>query len=188
MSQLTVGKHWSELPEPYTRSNSSMRRTLFIHIHDLVLRKHLEKRFDMCGGVKVLTSVATTVHRHGNNLLALVPTFSQYFNMDEEPQSMLHFSAICVCVSLRKHVSYTWKGVLIRLTSVSKMWTPSCWWRRMKERRVCSRAGSVTLLRKRSRYAVVVSTSSSVSFIEEGGQRVGQTTEQLQTSRQRRIW
>lgn len=57
----------------------------------------------------------------------------------------------------------TWKGVLMRLTRVSRMWTPSCWWRRMKERRVCSRAGSETLLRKRSRYAVVAITSSSVS-------------------------
>lgn len=36
----------------------------------------------------------------------------------------------------------------------------------MKERKVCSRAGSVTLLRKRSRYAVVVITSSRVSFTE----------------------
>lgn len=43
----------------------------------------------------------------------------------------------------------------------------------MKERKVCSRAGSVTLLRKRSRYAVVVITSSRVSFIEIGEQSVG---------------
>lgn len=42
----------------------------------------------------------------------------------------------------------------------------------MKERKVCSRAGSVTLLRKRSRYAVVVITSSSVSFIKKGEQSV----------------
>lgn len=65
----------------------------------------------------------------------------------------------------------TWKGVLIRLTSVSKMWTPSCWWSRMKERRVCSSAGSVTLLRNRSRYAVVVITSSRVSCTQAGGQQ-----------------
>lgn len=67
----------------------------------------------------------------------------------------------------------TWKGVLIRLTSVSKMCTLSCWWRRMKERKVWSRAGSVTLLRKRSRYAVVVITSSRVSFTERREDRVG---------------
>lgn len=93
---------------------------------------------------------------------------------------------VCVCVFKRIHVhwgsSYTWKGVLIRLTSVSKMWTLSCWWRRMKERKVCSSAGSVTLLRKRSRYAVVVITSSRVSLIEAGGQSVGsyyRTTEHI---------
>lgn len=43
----------------------------------------------------------------------------------------------------------------------------------MKERKVCSRAGSVTLLRKRSRYAVVVITSSSVSFTDRMTGRVG---------------
>lgn len=78
---------------------------------------------------------------------------------------------MCVCVlkfTVHCGLSYTWKGVLIRLTSVSKIWTLSCWCRRMKERKVCSSAGSVTLLRKRSRYAVVVITSSRVSFIETG--------------------
>lgn len=82
---------------------------------------------------------------------------------------------------------FTWKGVLIRLTSVSKMCTLSCWWRRMKERKVCSKAGSVTLLRKRSRYAVVVITSSSVSFREwrtgrVGGHNVELVLDQLQHS------
>lgn len=43
----------------------------------------------------------------------------------------------------------------------------------MKERKVCSRAGSVTLLRKRSRYAVVVITSSNVSFTDKRTGRVG---------------
>ncbi|KAF3852481.1 hypothetical protein F7725_005836 [Dissostichus mawsoni] len=62
-------------------------------------------------------------------------------------------------------------GVLMRLTRVSRMWTLSCRWRRMKERKVCSRAGSDTALRKRSRYAVVVITSSRVSFTEGGSLR-----------------
>lgn len=43
----------------------------------------------------------------------------------------------------------------------------------MKERKVCSRDGSVTLLRKRSRYAVVVITSSNVSFTDRTKGRVG---------------
>ena len=38
----------------------------------------------------------------------------------------------------------------------------------MKERKVCSRAGSDAVLRKRSRYAVVVITSSRVSCTETG--------------------
>lgn len=46
----------------------------------------------------------------------------------------------------------------------------------MKERKVCSRAGSDTLLRKRSRYAVVVITSSRVSFTEPGRREHGVKT------------
>lgn len=61
----------------------------------------------------------------------------------------------------------TWNGVLMRLTRVSKMWTLSCRCSRIKERKVCSSAGSDTVLRKRSRYAVVVITSSRVNFTEE---------------------
>lgn len=93
----------------------------------------------------------------------------------------MYFSAICVCVRVcvfwdstcQSGFVSTWKGVLIRLTSVSKMWTLSCWWRRMKERNVWSRAGSVMLFRKRSRYAVVVITSSRVSFTGWGEDRAG---------------
>lgn len=44
------------------------------------------------------------------------------------------------------------------------MCTLSWRWRRMKLRKVCSSAGSVTDLRNRSRYAVVVITSSRVSY------------------------
>lgn len=64
----------------------------------------------------------------------------------------------------------TRKGVLILLVSVSRMWTFSCWCSRMKRRKICRRAGSEMLRRKRSRYAVVVMTSSTVTC--------GQTTEQ----------
>lgn len=52
----------------------------------------------------------------------------------------------------------------------------------MKERNVWSRAGSVMLLRKRSRYAVVVITSSRVSFKEWGEDRADvQITKQRNT-------
>lgn len=61
-------------------------------------------------------------------------------------------------------VCVTWKGVLILLTSVSSTCTLSCVCSRMKDRKVCRRAGSETDRRKRSRYAVVVITSSTVSY------------------------
>ena len=57
----------------------------------------------------------------------------------------------------------TRKGVLIRLVRVSRMWTFSCWCSRMKRRKISSSAGSEMLRRKRSKYAVVVMTSSTVT-------------------------
>lgn len=45
----------------------------------------------------------------------------------------------------------TWKGVLTRLTSVSRMCTLSCVCSRMKDRKVWRRAGSGTERRNRSR-------------------------------------
>lgn len=58
----------------------------------------------------------------------------------------------------------TRKGVLIRLVRVSRMWTFSCWCSRMKRRKISRSAGSEMLRRKRSRYAVVVMTSSTVTW------------------------
>lgn len=57
----------------------------------------------------------------------------------------------------------TRNGVLIRLVRVSRMWTFSCWCKRIKRRKISRRAGSEILRRKRSRYAVVVMTSSTVT-------------------------
>ena len=54
--------------------------------------------------------------------------------------------------------------MLTRLTSVSRMCTLSCVCSRMKDRKVCRRAGSGMERRNRSRYAVVVITSSTVSY------------------------
>ena len=79
----------------------------------------------------------------------------------------------------------TWKGVLTLLTSVSRMCTLSCVCSRMKDRKVWRRAGSGMERRKRSRYAVVVITSSRVSCTEGGGR--GELLEQTKTSWQRRI-
>lgn len=60
----------------------------------------------------------------------------------------------------------TWKGVLTLLTSVSRMCTLSCVCSRMKDRKGCRRAGSGMERRKRSRYAVVVITSSTVNYTQ----------------------
>ena len=67
------------------------------------------------------------------------------------------------CVTSRDQC-VTWKGVLTLDTSVSRSWTLSCVCSSMKERKVWRRAGSDTERRKRSRYAVVVITSSSVHY------------------------
>lgn len=34
MSTLTDGKHWWELPEPLTQSDSNVKNTLLIHVND----------------------------------------------------------------------------------------------------------------------------------------------------------
>lgn len=57
----------------------------------------------------------------------------------------------------------TRNGVLILLVSVSRIWTFSCRCSKIKRRKILRRAGSETLRKKRSRYAVVVITSSTVT-------------------------
>lgn len=72
-----------------------------------------------------------------------------------------------ICLSYKfpsSEVLLTRNGVLIRLVRVSKMWTFSCWCNRIKRRKISSNAGSEMLRRKRSRYAVVVMTSSTVTW------------------------
>ena len=79
-------------------------------------------------------------------------------------QNKLSWNLFWVIKSLPSGALLTRNGVLIRLVRVSRMWTFSCWCKRIKRRKISSSAGSEILRRKRSRYAVVVITSSTVTW------------------------
>lgn len=82
----------------------------------------------------------------------------------------------------------TRNGVLIRLVRVSRICTFSCWCNRIKRRKISSSAGSEMLRRKRSRYAVVVMTSSTVTWDERQSEHRGRSPSVLWDTRRSGPW